>query len=85
MNTEQLETAKKTWEFSMEITLRNGRIYVANSGYITDDVNDITAKKHSGYFNGFYYQFKKKGDVRDLIAVIKSISVFEVSSQEVTA
>lgn len=50
---------------------------VAKDGYITDNKADITAKKKYGKFNGFYYQFTRKGYINVLIAVIRVISEVE--------
>jgi hypothetical protein len=74
MNAEQLEKAKKTYGYSMTITLEGNKLRVANDGYITDNHAYITAKKKFGEFNGFFYQFTKKGYRNELIAVIKAIS-----------
>ncbi|MDD4778788.1 MAG: hypothetical protein PHV53_10945 [Fermentimonas sp.] len=77
MNTEQLEKAKKTYGYAMTITLKGNKLLVAKDGYITDNQTDITAKKKFGEFNGFFYQFTKKGYINELIAVIKAISEVE--------
>lgn len=74
MNTTQLEIAKKIYGFSLDIKLEGNKLKVANDGYITDNETDITAKKKFGEFNGFYYQFTRKGYVGELIAVIRAIS-----------
>lgn len=74
MNTTHLEKAQKAWGWSMTIKLENGRLYVANDGFITDNLEDITAKKRFGEFRGFYYQYKSKRNTMDIIRVIKSLS-----------
>jgi hypothetical protein len=74
MNLEQLEQAQKEWGFSMDIWLKNGRIYVANDGYITDSPSDVKAGKHSGEYNGFFFYSKRKGTTNVLKSVISSFS-----------
>jgi len=74
MNTEQLEKAKKEYGYAMEITLEGNKLMVANDGFITDNQEDITAKKKFGEYNGFYYQYTKKGYIREMIRVIQTIS-----------
>lgn len=73
MNTEQLDQAKKAYGFAMEITLRNGNIYVANEGFITDNPAHITAKTRYGEFKGLYYQYRRKGTRNELTNVILAI------------
>jgi hypothetical protein len=85
MNTEQLIKAQKVWGWAMEITLEDGKIFVAKDGFITDNFADITAKKHYGEFRGYYYQFQSKRNTSDLINVIRSISDSTFCEQEVTA
>lgn len=77
MNTEQLKKAQQIYGYSMTITLEGNKLRVAKDGYITDNQADITAKKKFGEFNGFFYQFTKKGYRNELIAVIKAISEVE--------
>lgn len=73
MNTEQLEKAKSAYGFAMEITLKGNRMYVADCGFITDDLKEITAKKHYGFCEGFYYQYTKKGYIGTLVSVIREM------------
>ena len=74
MNTTHLEKARKIYGFAMDLSLDGNKLRVANDGYITDNPADITAKKHSGNMNGYYYQFTKKGYQCEIIAVIRAIS-----------
>lgn len=73
MNTEQLEKAKNAYGFAMEITLKNGNIYVANEGFITDNPTHITAKTRYGEFKGIYYQYRRKGTRNELTNIILAI------------
>jgi hypothetical protein len=73
MNTNQLKIANDSWGWSIDITLINGKIYVANCGFITDNANDITAKKHYGCLDGFYYQYTNKRYRGELINVLRAI------------
>ncbi len=77
MNSKQLEKARKEYGYSVEITLIGNKLMVAKDGYITDNKADITAKKKYGEFNGFYYQFTRKGYINVLIAVIRAITEAE--------
>ncbi len=74
MNTTQLEIAKKIYGYEMEFSLSGNKLMVANDGFITDDLTEITAKKHSGEFGGFYYQYTKKGYISEMRRVIQAIS-----------
>lgn len=74
MNTTQLEIVTKLYGFGMELSLRGNKLMVANDGFVTDDLTEITAKKHSGKFGGFYYQYTKKEYISEMIRVIQAIS-----------
>jgi uncharacterized protein (DUF2252 family) len=73
MDENQLIKAREIWGFSMEITLRNGNIYVANEGFVTDNIDHITAKTRYGKFKGLYYQYRRKGTRNELTDVILAI------------
>jgi hypothetical protein len=75
MNEHHLEKAQKDWGFALDITLERNRLIVANDGFVTDE--PIKMGKHSGIYNGFYYQFKRKGNLGELISVIRSIQGVE--------
>lgn len=74
MNQTHLERAKKIYGFSMGFSLNGNKLMVANDGFITDNKADITAEKHSGSLGGYFYQFKKKGHIGEMVAVIRAIS-----------
>lgn len=74
MDKTQLEKAKKEYGFSMEITLRGNKLFVANAGYITDNPAEVKTGKHFGSFGGFYYKVTRKGYLNEIIAVIRAIS-----------
>lgn len=48
------------------------RIYVQDSGYITEDGNDVKGKNND-YFEGFWYQYDRPGKVGNLRDVIRAI------------
>jgi hypothetical protein len=74
MDTEQLSKAQNDWSFSMDIWLENGKLMIANDGFITDNEADIKKSKHSGEYEGFFYYSKRKGTRNVLIGVINSIN-----------
>jgi hypothetical protein len=74
MDTTHLNNAKKIYGFSLDFALKGNKLLVANDGFITDNAAEITAKKHSGSFNGLFYQYTKKGYKGELIAVIRAIT-----------
>ncbi len=74
MNTTQLKIAQKIYGFGMDFVLDGNKLMVAEDGFVTDDLAEITAKKHSGEYNGFYYQYTKKGYVDEMIRVIQAIA-----------
>lgn len=73
MNETDLKKAEDMYGFGMEFSLgKNGRLYVANDGYITR--NEKGVGKRSLFFNGCWIQYNKKGYIRELAAVVNAIN-----------
>jgi len=74
MNIAHLEKARKVWGFAMDFSLNNGRLYVANDGWISDKPEDAAKiGKHFGQYKGFSYYTKRKGTLNVIINVINAI------------
>ena len=50
------------------------RIYVEESGYITEDGNDVKGKNND-FYEGFWYQYDRPGKVGNLRDVIRAMNV----------
>lgn len=72
----QIENARN--ETGLKINLwekgNKCRIYVEESGYITEDGNDVKGKNND-FYEGFWYQYDRPGKVRNLRDVIKAFKV----------
>jgi hypothetical protein len=75
MNTAHLEKARKVWGFAMDFSLKDGRLYVANDGWISDQPEDAAKiGKYFGQYKGFSYYTKRKGTLNVIINVINVIA-----------
>lgn len=72
----QIENARNETGLKINLWEKAGkcRIYVEESGYITEDGNDLKGKNND-YYEGFYYQYDRPGKVGNLRDVIKAFKV----------
>jgi hypothetical protein len=72
----QIENARTETGLKINLWEKAGkcRIYVEESGYITEDGNDVKGKNND-YYEGFYYQYDRPGKVGNLRDVIRAFKV----------
>lgn len=77
MNEYHLLKAQKEWSHAMDITLENGKIHIANDGWISDNINDFKEGKHFGKCGSFVYFSKRKGNLNVIKNVISYLEEAE--------
>jgi len=73
---EMIENARNETGLKINLWDKAGkcRIYVEESGYITEDGDDVKGKNND-YYEGFWYQYDRPGKVGNLRDVIRAMNV----------